>query len=135
MLNLRCCCPRYRKWKREYDEVYEKLLDTERLPGSVKIAILDNGIYNEHPKLEARGSRIIATRKFHGTSEEGVFDGNGHGTFTAGLIFDYAPDLELYVAKIVDRENAAFDVKVVANVSNSAKNPPQKIIKGTVIVY
>ena len=135
MLTLRCYRQRYRKWKREYDEVYGKFIDKGRVPDPVKIAILDTGINREHPELEAHGSRITATRNFHDPTKKGVFDGNGHGTFTAGLIFDYAPDLELYVAKIVDRENAAFDVKVVANVSNSAKNPPQKIIKGTVIVY
>ena len=30
------------------------------------MAILDTGINNEHPKLEARGSRIIATPRMAG---------------------------------------------------------------------
>jgi hypothetical protein len=43
-------------------------------------------------------------------------DRDGHGTFTASLILNYAPDAELYVIKIADKENARPDAQIVANV-------------------
>jgi hypothetical protein len=46
---------------------------------------------------------------------------NGHGTFTASLILDYAPDAELYIIKIAD-ENATPSAETVAKVCSHASN-------------
>lgn len=119
------CCdrPRYRDWRRQYSQVYDKFIDPKRLPEPVRIAILDTGINREHDEIEARADRIKETRNFHEPTKKGVFDRNGHGTFDAGLILDYAPDAELYVGKIADSENATPDAKIIADVRNSIESP------------
>lgn len=43
-----------------------------------------------------------------------VPDRNGHGTHTSGLLLDYAPDAELYIAKIAD--NKPSDPRLIAKV-------------------
>ena len=42
--------------------------------------------------------------------EDVVDDHNGHGTFTAGLLLDYAPDAELYIVKIAENKPSNPDV-------------------------
>jgi hypothetical protein len=49
---------------------------------TTKVAIIDSGIDSEHP--EFRGNRIAAANTFVGGSA--LTDGQGHGTFVAGLI-------------------------------------------------
>ena len=53
-------------------------------------------------------------------------DHTGHGTFVAGLILDYAPDAELYVAKIADRDPS--DPRVIAKVSLLAADVAHSIL-------
>lgn len=91
-----------------YTDVYDKMIDIHQptTPASpVKIAILDTGIDLTHPDMEARIDNVKdkynwANKRFKNL----VQDRNGHGTFTAGLILDYMPDAELYIAKIADNK-------------------------------
>lgn len=111
---------KYREWKSEYKKVYEKYIEqflTNSPSVSVKIAILDTGIDRDHYAFEAREESIKGRRNFYNESQKNVPDNNGHGTFTASLILDYAPDAALYIAKIADWENTTPDAKIVANVS------------------
>lgn len=111
---------KYRKWRFEYDKVYETFITAHlAVPPSspVKIAILDTGIDRNHNSFEAREENIKAKLNFYNNSEKSIPDVNGHGTFTASLILDYAPDSELYIAKIADEENATPNAKVVVDVS------------------
>lgn len=41
-------------------------------------------------------------------------DYNGHGTHVTGIVLDYAPDAEVYIAKIADHELA--DAGIIAKV-------------------
>ena len=66
--------------------------------------------------MDACGTQIKG--KYNWTSERSkkmVHDHNGHGTHIAGLLLDYAPDAELYIAKIA--ENKPSDPATIAKVS------------------
>lgn len=89
----------------------------------MKIAILDTGIDRDHHLFEAREENIKAKLNCYNNSQRNIPDLNGHGTFTAGLILDYAPDAELYIAKIADKENATPNAKIVVDVSSCMYYP------------
>ncbi|KAI0379221.1 pfs domain-containing protein [Hypomontagnella monticulosa] len=115
-------CLRYLNWKSKYQAVYEKFITdfaSQPIFPSVKIAILDTGIDLSHPDVEARDDNIKG--KYNWLDEDlktGVHDRNGHGTFGAGLLLDYAPDAHLYVAKIA--EDRPPDPRVIARAINHA---------------
>ncbi|KAF2973268.1 hypothetical protein GQX73_g289 [Xylaria multiplex] len=115
-------CQSYLDWKSKYQEVYDKYIPAQLgtcCPVPVKIAILDTGLDLTHPDVEARTKNIKG--KYNWLQEkfrQSVHDRNGHGTFTANLILDYAPDAELYVAKIA--ENKPSSPKTVAEAINYA---------------
>ncbi|SPN99566.1 uncharacterized protein DNG_02418 [Cephalotrichum gorgonifer] len=113
---------RYLAWKSRYEDVYNQFI-SPYLPGPsssepVRVAILDTGFDRDHYAFEAREANIKGKRNFYDETKKNVPDRNGHGTFTASLILDYAPDVELYVVKIADKENARPDAKIVANAIN-----------------
>ncbi|KAL7916637.1 hypothetical protein GGI35DRAFT_47714 [Trichoderma velutinum] len=115
----------YIQWRTEYEKVYEKCIRAH-LPDPpsrpVKIGILDTGIDQGHDVFKAREERIKAALNFYNTSKKSIPDLNGHGTFTASLILDYAQDAELYIAKIADKENATPNAKIVVEAINHAVN-------------
>ncbi|KAI1757959.1 pfs domain-containing protein [Xylaria castorea] len=120
--HTRTACRSYSTWKSKYCEVYDKYIPSQ-LGGChlvpVKIALLDTGLDLTHPDVEARIESIkgkyncLQERRRHS-----IHDRNGHGTFTASLVLDYAPDAELYIAKIA--ENKPSSPKVIAEAINYA---------------
>ncbi|KAG9761934.1 hypothetical protein KCU73_g2146, partial [Aureobasidium melanogenum] len=109
---------KYRNWRTEYEKVYDKFVgcrtaDTPSDP--VKVAILDTGIDRDHDYIIAREGSLRGTYNCHNESQRNVVDYNGHGTFAASLILDYAPGVELYVIKVADK-NAIPDPKVIAKI-------------------
>ncbi|RYP30525.1 hypothetical protein DL767_006202 [Monosporascus sp. MG133] len=114
---------KYLTWRSEYEKVYEKFIK-KHPPGRpskpVKIAILDTGIDRDHYAIEAREENLKGRRNCCNESQKNVPDRNGHGTFAASLILDYAPDAELYVIKITDEGNVRPDAKIVVNAINHA---------------
>jgi subtilisin family serine protease len=109
----------YLRWRANYDSVYEKFISAKPTPTkpAVKIAILDTGIDLGHQAIEARRSNIREMANWYNQGVKRVPDRNGHGTFAASLLLDYAPDAELYIAKIADKENTMSDGSIVAKVS------------------
>ncbi|KAF4962443.1 hypothetical protein FSARC_9472 [Fusarium sarcochroum] len=109
---------KYRNWRMEYRSVYEKFVGKylPSLPSNpVKIAILDTGIDRDHTLLEPREENLKGKKNFYNTSQKNVPDTNGHGTFAASLILDYAPDAALYVMKIADKDNARPNANIVVD--------------------
>ncbi|KAH0172859.1 hypothetical protein KCU67_g1545, partial [Aureobasidium melanogenum] len=107
---------KYRNWKSEFANVYEKFIKGRTANNScnaVKVAILDTGIDGDHEFIEAKKKNLRERYNCHNESQRTVADRNGHGTFAASLILEYAPDVELYVIKIADK-NAIPDPKVIA---------------------
>lgn len=82
----------------------------------MKIAILDTGIDEDHWAIGFRAKELKKLNCYG--SQEDIPDLNGHGTFTASLILDYAPDAELHVVKIADEKDASPNAEIVINVSS-----------------
>lgn len=92
-----------------------------RLTGrGVKVALLDSGVDASHPDIAGRldgGSRVLSF-----VDGEDATDFSGHGTHVAGIIagrleaphqYGVAPECNLYVAKVLDRHQRAFDAGVL----------------------
>ncbi|KAK7932570.1 hypothetical protein PG985_003282 [Apiospora marii] len=103
-------CQRYLRWKSDYRSTYNKFISDDCITpslASVKIAILDTGVDLNHPDMQACGERIKAKLSWRRDGvRTTVHDLDGHGTFITSLLLDYAPDADIYVAKIFDREPA-----------------------------
>ncbi|KAM0227188.1 hypothetical protein ACHAPO_011725 [Fusarium lateritium] len=109
---------RYKIRKQDYLNVYGKFVGrpfAKSTSAPVKIAILDTGIERGHALVEPREESLKGKKNFYNPLQTDVADRHGHGTFTASLIMDYAPDAELYIAKIADKENTRPDASIVAN--------------------
>jgi subtilisin family serine protease len=74
----------------------------------VKVAVLDTGIDSDHPFIIENWHRPPDNdKRYHDftsemSSEQPLkpVDNDGHGTHVAGIILQFAPDVELYVARI-----------------------------------
>jgi len=107
-----------------FQKVYEKFIEKPmqtRPQSAVKIAVLDTGVDLNHPDMDARDKKLKG--KYNWTNEKlkkTVHDSNGHGTHIAGLLLDYAPDAELYIAKIA--ENKPSNPTIIAKAIDFAVN-------------
>jgi hypothetical protein len=93
---------RYRDWESKFQAVYHKFIKSpSECP--IKIAILDTGIDQTHPDIDARNEQIKGTYNWvNDKFKKKVDDHHGHGTFTAALLMTYAPGAEVFVAKVCD---------------------------------
>lgn len=112
---------KYSRWKKNYQAVYEKFiircLNVAPSTANVKIAVLDTGIDLNHPDMQACSENIKAKYNcLNGKAKGAVHDLDGHGTFVASLLLDYAPDAEIYVVKIADRKPSS--PRIIAKVFN-----------------
>jgi hypothetical protein len=102
-----------RQWHLETNRAFDWEADSVLAP--VRVAVIDSGIDGEHAEFEGR---IAGHQSFVGGSA--LVDGDGHGTFVAGLIAanannatgvaGMAAGAELLVAKVVER-NDLIDVE------------------------
>jgi subtilisin family serine protease len=71
----------------------------------VKVAILDTGIYFEHPYFrQARRMNVLHTDRCKGFPSRlnACLDKNGHGTHCTSVLLRTAPNIDLYVARVFD---------------------------------
>ena len=112
------------------DDCFKRSSNSDR----IKIAILDTGIYYDHPFFqdEVRWPRIKARESFFdATKKETVApfvdtpkntkDTHGHGTHIAGIIMQVAPNTDLYIGRIVEgNEISPNDADRISKVSRSS---------------
>lgn len=72
---------------------------------SVKVAIIDSGVCMGHPIIKnhiKRGAISKDRCKAFPQTLDHLDDKNGHGTHTASVLLETAPDVELYIARVTD---------------------------------
>jgi len=96
--------------------------------GGVRVAILDTGLDLTHPDF---AGRAVVSKSFAG--ELPVDDGNGHGTFCAGIAcgpqqpahaprYGVAPSADLYIARVLDDNADGTDGNVLAGIDWAVRN-------------
>ncbi|CAG9951373.1 unnamed protein product [Clonostachys rosea f. rosea IK726] len=93
----------YIQWRLRHKVVLGKFIDPflkQPPKNPVKIAVLDSGVDDTHFSLNT--GRIKLKRNWMTAKKKDVTDNVGHGTFTTSLLIDYAPDSELFIAKIAE---------------------------------
>ena len=94
----------------------------------IRVAILDTGLDFEHPDFAGRS---VVSESF--VSELSARDGNGHGTFCAGVAcgpvrpaggprYGVAPEAELYIARVLDDRASGLDGNVLAGIDWAVRN-------------
>ncbi|MHA1263956.1 MAG: S8 family peptidase [Candidatus Helarchaeota archaeon] len=95
----------------------------------IVVAVIDTGVDGDHPDLRGK---LKATADF---TEEGYFDGNGHGTHVAGTIagkgtasnekyVGVAPKAELIAAKVLDSTGSGAFSGVIAGIEWAVEQKP-----------
>ncbi len=95
----------------------------------IVVAVVDTGVDKEHPDLKGK---VVATADF---TEEGYFDGNGHGTHVAGTIagngkssnakyVGVAPEAKIIAAKVLESSGSGTFSGVIAGIDWAAKQKP-----------
>ncbi|VUC32850.1 unnamed protein product [Clonostachys rosea] len=93
----------YIQWRLKHQAVLRKFVDPflkQPPENPIKIALLDSGVDDTHSSLDT--GQIKLKRNWTTSKKKDVADRDGHGTFTASVLIDYAPDSELFIAKIAD---------------------------------
>lgn len=105
----------------------------------VNVAVLDTGIFTNHPDLK---SRIVACADFSGSdsfSKNNCDDKNGHGTQVAGIIsadggaegkgmYGVAPDSNLMIYKTCAHDGTCFSDDVATAIIHAVDNDAQIIV-------
>jgi serine protease AprX len=96
----------------------------------VVVAVVDTGVDKDHPDLKGK---VVAFQDF---TEEGAFDGNGHGTHVAGTIagtgsasgskyVGVAPEAKIIAAKVLTSQGSGSFSGVIAGIEWATKQKPQ----------
>jgi subtilisin family serine protease len=76
--------------------------------GSVRIAILDTGIYLSGYALHAHGDRVKGFKDWILGEKNGNqwTDSDGHGTHSATLLMKVAPKADIYMARVFEKQGS-----------------------------
>jgi hypothetical protein len=92
--------------------------------GRVRIAILDTGLELPKHAVNIYKDRIMDFKDWvvGGNEANPWVDDDGHGTHSAGLILKVAPEAELYVARVFEKQGTGSDLESSKTIkSNIAK--------------
>jgi len=100
----------------------------------VRVAVIDSGVHASHPHVGGVAGGVAINAD--GSEHEDYVDRLGHGTAVTAVIREKAPQAEIFVIKVFDRELAATGIALVAacrralrervdfvNLSLGTKNP------------
>jgi subtilisin len=104
-----------------------RILSSRYAGRGIRVAILDTGVDLEHPDF---AGRTIVSQSFTGLP---VDDGNGHGTFCAGIAcgpqqpsqpprYGIAFGADLYIAKVLDDNAGGTDGNILAGIDWAVRN-------------
>ncbi|MEM7417038.1 MAG: S8 family serine peptidase [Gemmatimonadota bacterium] len=74
------------------------------MPGPIAVAVVDSGAHVPHPHLPRIAGGIAFD--LEGRASDDITDRLGHGTAAAAAIHEKAPDADLHIVKVFDRELA-----------------------------
>ena len=78
--------------------------------------MLDTGLDLLHPDIRACENQVKGIHNWIDSGDpQQIIDSNGHGTCVAGLLLDFAPGADLFVAKIAEKK--PLDPRMIAAVS------------------
>ena len=106
------------KWFQNLTFVH-KAIDESRPTGldfSVKVAIIDSGVYMQHPEIKEHISTGAISRhrcKAFPETLDRLDDKNRHGTHVASVLLKTAPDVNLYIARVFDDAETVKDNDVL----------------------
>ncbi|WP_397344868.1 S8 family peptidase [Paenibacillus peoriae] len=101
----------------------------------VRIAIIDTGCQTDHPDLKGRIAKVSKNFSDHGSPKD-ITDFEGHGTHVAGTIAavlnnqgvaGVAPEAELMILKVFDRDGFAQNVNVIKAIDYAIANKARVI--------
>ena len=82
---------------------------------------MDTGVDLDHPDIYYNCDKILIyneeSKQFKKAKSSTISDSNGHGTHIAGIVLEYAPTAELYVANVAP--GGVPDRNKIADVSHS----------------
>lgn len=93
---------------------------------AVRIAVLDTGFHGDDEDyfLLAAEPRIKLKQNFTGGGSDDCHDYHGHGTHVARLLLRFAPEADIYVAKIsASRTLEKTRLDQIANVTHTSHHP------------
>lgn len=122
------------------ETIYQDSKLTETTGGrSVKVAVLDTGVYIGHPDLKANISECKDfTNSGFSVVDQECEDKNGHGTHVAGIvaanagkdklgIYGIAPQAKIYAFKVCDDEGSCYADDVAAGIQTAVDDGAQII--------
>jgi hypothetical protein len=105
-------------WISEFKRSVHKCIDKEEGCSSValpvKIAVLDTGLDVKHPDIMTamQMGQIQRVMRSFVENDKSLQDDCGHGTHIASLLSDIAPQAQIYIAKVAEREEIPPNHKI-----------------------
>jgi len=93
-------------WFKELERVHKEVIKNRPIPSvPVKVAIIDTGVDITHPKLARFRGEQLHPKRCRGfpddLNHDPTVDKHGHGTYVTDVLLTTAPDVNLYIARVL----------------------------------